>query len=109
MRQYLTVSVAAEQMTRLFQIRTQLAMIFNDPIMNNHHPFGSDMRMSICLGHPTMRGPARMADANITTKRVLANQAVKTCQFANRPSDFKTSAIMGDNASTVIAAIFEAP
>jgi hypothetical protein len=65
--------------------------------------------MGIRLRHATMRGPARMADANITTKRFLANQAVKTCQFANRPGDFKTNTIMGDNASTVIAAIFEAP
>ena len=84
-------------------------MIFNDPIMNDHHTLGSDVRMGICLGHTTMRGPARMADANITTKRLFTYQTVETCQLANRTGDFKTAAIVGDNASTVIAAIFQPP
>ena len=74
-----------------------------------HIDVGSDVRMGICLGHATMRGPARMANANITTKRLSAYQTVKTCQLANRTGDFKTAAIVGDNASTVIATIFQPP
>ena len=45
MRQYLTVGVAGKEMTCLFQTGTQMAMIFDYPIMNDHHTFSSDMRM----------------------------------------------------------------
>ena len=66
------------------------------------------VRMGVGLGRAAMRGPARMADADMALERGLIEEFAQIIEFADGAADFKMATrVERGNAGGVVTAVFE--
>src|SRR5260370_33471528 len=109
--QHLGIRLGTESMTLLRQFRAQLGVVLNDTVVDDgQHAATISMGMGVHIVGATMRGPARVSDAEGTRGRMgtIFERGHKVGDFACPAVYFEGSSGGQDgDASRVLAAIFE--
>ncbi len=106
MQDDLGVGLGLEHRTVFLKLFAQFAEILDDAVVNHGEAF-SGVRMSIVLGRPAMRGPARMSDAGVTRERLGSQSRLEILELAFGAAALEMVAFECRDAGGIIAAIFQ--
>ena len=101
-----SVSVAVEAPALGHQLVLEDLDILDDSVVHNRHPAGGD-RMGVALRGFAVRRPARMADADGATERLLREAMIEIDQLAFGAAALDTAVHQGRDARRIVAAILE--
>ncbi len=90
------------------EARLELAEILDDAVVN-HGDRGRHVRMSVTLGRPSVRGPARMPDPGVPAQRLGQQARLEVAQLAFGAPPLQVPVLDGRDTRTVVAAIFKPP
>src|SRR5579864_712324 len=105
----LRVRLRNELVAFLLQFFFELKVVFDDSVVHHDNlPGAVAMRMSIFLGWPAVRGPARVADAVSTFNGRLGDGFFEVTQLSRRAANLQLAGAVHDgDARGIVAAVFE--
>src|SRR5688500_17344590 len=108
---YLGVRLGLERAAVRREPFFQRKIVLNDAVMDDHDLARLiSVRMDVLLGRPTVRGPARMADAVGTVKRIQPDAFLEVAKLPFRPAKFEMVLIIRDGyPGRIVTAILELP
>jgi hypothetical protein len=86
------VSLGVEDRTTGDQFFLEGSKIFNDAVVNDHNIPGH-VGMCICFGNPTMRCPARVADAGCAAQGLPCDQLSQIAELSHCPASFDSFSV----------------
>jgi hypothetical protein len=106
MRDHFGIGLGGEMRTGLLKLVAQLAMVLDDPVVNNRNAIDG-VRMRVLLIGTAVRCPAGVTDANSPGKGVRCEPALKVDKLADRAAPRQQTAFEGCDAGRIISAILE--
>ena len=103
------VGVGLELVAALRKLGLELAIVLDDAVVHDRD-LGAHVRMRVALGRPTVRRPARVADAGVPRRAARVRGGSRDC--VSLPSARRRSRCPFSTVATparVVAAILEAP
>ena len=105
-RDDLGVGVALEAHAVLLELALQLQVILDDAVVNDRDVTGQ-MRVRVRLARPTVRCPARVADARGAVELPALDRSRQVIELADGADQLQRAPVMDRETGRVVTAIFE--
>ncbi len=101
------VRIGLELVAALRELGLELAIVLDDAVVHDRD-LRRHVRMSVALGRPAVRGPARMTDSRVPRQRLRQQAAFEVSELAFGAAAIEMAVLDGGDAGAIIAAILEA-
>ena len=109
-RDDLRVRLGDEDVPFLLQLALQIEVVLDDPVVDDDDPAGAvAMRVRVLLGRPSVRRPARVADAVLAVHGVHRDRLLQPRELARASSKLDRAVADDRNARRIVAAVLQPP
>ena len=108
MRQDLGVGLGLENVAFADEFISEGLIVLDHPVVNQRElPFLVEMRMCVAVGHPSMRGPAGMTDADRPARRIESDDVGQMADAPDAFANLDVAPMQRGYARRVIAPVFK--
>jgi hypothetical protein len=107
-RDDLGVGLGDEPVPFLLELRLQIQVVLDDPVVDDHDPAGAvAVRVRILLGRPAVRRPSRVADAVVSVDRGRRDDLLQTGELAGAAPQVDGPVTHDRDASRVVSPVLQ--